>query len=65
MSGKEAKLILLVEDDFLIALDEAAKLEDYGYEVLSAVSGDEALELFRAEPSINLVLMDIDLGRGA
>jgi two-component sensor histidine kinase/CheY-like chemotaxis protein len=56
--------ILLVEDQALIALDEQESLERGGYRVRIAHSGEEAVELFEADGEINLVLMDIDLGRG-
>jgi PAS domain S-box-containing protein len=56
--------ILLVEDDFLTALAEKISLESCGYRVLPASSGQEAVDLFRSDPGIDLVLMDIDLGPG-
>ncbi len=60
-----AKKILLVEDDRLIALTEAKALEDFGYEVLSAYSGEEAVAMALDEGRrVDLVLMDIDLGPG-
>jgi len=39
-------------------------LEKNGYNVVIAVSGEEALSLIRAGEKFDLVLMDIDLGRG-
>ena len=56
--------ILLVEDEVLIAFAEAASIKGFGYEVLTAVSGEEAVELVEKDGQISLVLMDIDLGRG-
>lgn len=58
------KRILLVEDDALVALLESELLQSGGYEVLIAYSGEQALEIFRSEPDLDLVLMDIDLGPG-
>lgn len=54
--------ILLVEDDVIIAENEVLQLKKAGYSVLCASSGKEAIELFKNHPSIDLVLMDIDLG---
>ncbi len=62
--GGRSAMLLLVEDEALIAMAEVARLETYGYEVLLALSGEEAVELFRSNEGIDLVLMDIDLGTG-
>lgn len=56
--------ILLVEDEALIAMSERALLERYGLHVTVVHSGEAALDLFRAGDDVELVLMDIDLGRG-
>lgn len=58
------KKILLVEDESLIALMESELLESGGYEVITALTGEKALEIFEQDHSIDLVLMDIDLGKG-
>lgn len=58
------KTILLVEDQALIAMTQKNQLEKYGYAVGTATSGEKALEAIQASPDIDLVLMDIDLGRG-
>lgn len=60
----QSKTILLVEDDTVVALSEAAILEHYGYIVKTAHSGEEALRFFREGKPADLVLMDIDLGDG-
>jgi PAS domain S-box-containing protein len=64
MDSEGRKTILLVEDEPLIAMGEKVALERYGYRVVTASSGERALELYPADPSLDLVLMDIDLGRG-
>ncbi len=61
---QNSKTILLVEDEALIALSEKRVLEDAGYRAMTAYSGEKALALLEQEPSVDLVLMDIDLGRG-
>jgi CheY-like chemotaxis protein len=39
-------------------------LESFGYRVVTALSGEEAVELVMENDAISLVLMDIDLGSG-
>jgi PAS domain S-box-containing protein len=58
------KTILLVEDEALIAAAEAQAISDFGYEVIMAHSGEEAVGIAGSDPGIDLVLMDIDLGAG-
>jgi PAS domain S-box-containing protein len=64
MGSGNAKNILLVEDEFLIALQEQASLQEYGYTVTIADSGDKAVALMQKPNTIDLILMDIDLGKG-
>jgi len=56
--------LLLVEDDAIIALSEKQILQSHGYDVVISLSGQEAIDTITADPSIELVLMDIDLGNG-
>ena len=57
--------ILLVEDEAIIALAEKRTIEGFGYRVLTAGTGEAAVEISsHADASIDLVLMDIDLGPG-
>ena len=58
------KTLLLVEDEALIAVAQKRSLEKQDYSVIAANTGAKAVELFRNNPSIDLVLMDIDLGPG-
>jgi PAS domain S-box-containing protein len=58
------KTILLVEDEAIIALAEARRIEHFGFGVLRAGCGEEAVGLCLSRRDIDLVLMDIDLGRG-
>jgi len=64
MSDKKAKNILIVEDEAIIAEAEAAMLRKNGYSVLNAYNGDEAVRIAAADPSVDLILMDIALGKG-
>lgn len=53
--------ILIVEDDFLVADQIAAALEEVGYEVVGiAISAEEALEMAQVRPPA-LVIMDVRL----
>ncbi len=58
------KTILLVEDEPITAMVETAALEKYGYKVIPADTGENALEIVGNTPGIDLILMDIDLGVG-
>ncbi len=62
--GEQRKTILLVEDEFLLAMNEKTQLEKYGYAVLIANSGEKAVEFTNEKSSIDLILMDINLGNG-
>jgi PAS domain S-box-containing protein len=53
-----ALLILAVDDDALVLMNTAAMLEDLGHTVLEAASGGEALDIFRREKNIDLVITD-------
>ncbi len=58
------KLILLVEDEAIIAIAQKKTLEKHGYKVITANSGEKAIDVFANDKTIDLVLMDIDLGAG-
>ncbi len=65
MPEDHPKTILLVEDEVLIALGEEQLLRAEGYQVLLAHSGEDAVRLVCAQNKpVDLVLMDINLGRG-
>lgn len=63
MSVDEKKTILLVEDEAIIALTQAKVLEKHGYAIVTADSGQAAIDKVH-EIEIDLILMDIDLGSG-
>jgi len=58
------KTLLLVEDEAVIALAQQKTLQRYGYVVVTALSGEEAIRQVSENPDIDLVLTDIDLGDG-
>jgi PAS domain S-box-containing protein len=67
MGDDRKKTILLVEDDAILAMACARKVRAFGYEVLTAMTGEEAVECVASRGAgggIDLILMDIDLGAG-
>jgi len=59
------KTILLVEDDPITAKIESIQLTNYGYRIIHAPTGEDAISIHHREKhSIDLILMDVDLGTG-
>ncbi|THB67589.1 MAG: response regulator [Spirochaetaceae bacterium] len=56
--------ILLVEDDPITLIVTKKELEAYGYSIISSPNGEDAVQKIKNENSIELILMDIDLGAG-
>lgn len=50
--------VLAVDDDALVLMNTSAMLEDLGHKVLEASSGNQALEILRREPHVDLVITD-------
>ena len=53
--------VLIVEDEFLIRLTLAEALADEGFAVLEAEDGETALALLGGDPSVGLLLTDMQL----
>jgi CheY-like chemotaxis protein len=64
MSSQVKKVILLVEDDIFIGVVEKKIINRLGYEVITANSGEMAVEMALNNEKIDLILMDINLGQG-
>ncbi len=64
MNASGIKKILLVEDSMITSLAEVMMLEKNGYEVIPAPDGESAVEYALNDLTIDLILMDIDLGKG-
>ncbi|MBN2159531.1 MAG: PAS domain S-box protein [Spirochaetes bacterium] len=64
MTEYTEKTILIVDDETLIAMNEARILREQGYTVLVAHSGEDAIQTASQHPIPDLILMDIDLGSG-
>jgi CheY-like chemotaxis protein len=56
--------IMLVEDEAVIALDIAGMLKSYGHHVTTVHSGEKAVEKYSSDNTINMIIMDINLGHG-
>jgi CheY-like chemotaxis protein len=52
---------LLAEDDGLIRMILAEALREYGYKVIEAKNGDEALAVLQAGTRIDLLLTDVQM----
>lgn len=61
MHSDGAKKILIVDPDAAAASATADVLAGFGYDTSSALSGAEALDLFRADARIGLALVDVAL----
>ena len=64
MDDNKQKTILLVEDEFIIATVQSKVIQEFGYNVILSVSGEESVQFAAENHSIDLILMDIDLGSG-
>lgn len=60
----EPVTILLVENEKLSAIIQTRVLENFGYRVRVAPTGEEAVGIALSDPSLDLILMDIELGEG-
>ena len=58
--SSDKKKILVVDDEESIHLLYREELEDEGYQVISAMSGENALKLFESEQP-DLVILDINM----
>ncbi|MCA6124437.1 PAS domain-containing protein [Bradyrhizobium sp. WSM 1704] len=57
-TGLGAAVILLVDDDPLIAMSTTEMLEDLGHRVIGANSGPHALDILRSDQEIDLMMTD-------
>jgi PAS domain S-box-containing protein len=64
MTEQIPKIILLVEDVIEAAKAQKYLLQSYGYEVVIANTGADAIVMACQSTEIDLILMDIDLGVG-
>lgn len=53
---------MIVQDDFLLRMETAADLRQWGYDVVEAFSEAEARRALRGDRRIALVLLDVNVG---
>jgi CheY-like chemotaxis protein len=58
-AARQSALILVVDDDDGVRELAATILGDAGYRVLEAANGQRAIQLFEANPDIDLIFTDI------
>jgi len=63
MIKNKYKTILLVEDEPFTAMAEKTALEKCGYHIITANTDKEAIDVFNENNNIDLILMDINLGK--
>ncbi len=63
MNTEDKKSILLVEKQASTETAEAKILKQSGYDVIIAYDGDEAVKITNENPRIDLILLNIDLGK--
>lgn len=61
---KKKKKLLLVEDDIIFVSKIKLILEKIGYKVIVSNTGKKAINSIKSETDIDLILMDINLGKG-
>ncbi len=64
MKDENQKTIFLVEDEAVISAATEKTLRKFGYNVITAATGEKAVETALNHSKINLILMDAYLGKG-
>jgi CheY-like chemotaxis protein len=60
-SAPERPVILIVEDEFLIRMQTADVIRDAGFEVVEAISADDAILILESRRDIRVVFTDIHM----
>jgi two-component system, response regulator PdtaR len=58
---KSKIVVLVVEDDFLIRMNAADTVRDFGFDVAEAADADEAIKALEDNPDIAVVFTDIQM----
>ena len=64
-NGAHPPVVLVIEDEFFVRSNTVRCLQDAGYDVVEAATGEEAIALCHSATSIDVVFTDINLGGGA
>jgi CheY-like chemotaxis protein len=60
-NGHKARVVLIVEDEFLVRCGVADEFREAGYIVVETPSGEEAIALCKSGTAIDMVFTDINL----
>jgi CheY-like chemotaxis protein len=61
-NGAHPLVVLVIEDELFLRLNIVSCLQEAGYAVVEAVTGEEAIALCHSDTSIDLVFTDVNLG---
>ncbi len=61
MGDVNALKVLVVEDEPLIRLGLASLMEEAGFDALEASSADEAIRIIERDPSLSVIITDVDM----
>jgi CheY-like chemotaxis protein len=64
-NGAHPPVVLVIEDEFFLRLNVVGCLQEAGYAVVEAATGEEAIALCNSDTSIDVVFTDINLGGSA
>jgi CheY-like chemotaxis protein len=61
-NGAQPPVVLVIEDEVFLRLNIVSCLQEAGYAVVEAATGEEAIGLCHSNTSIDLVFTDVNLG---
>jgi CheY-like chemotaxis protein len=61
-NGAHSPVVLVIEDELFLRLNIVSCLQEAGYAVVEAVTGEEAIALCHSDTSIDVVFTDVNLG---
>jgi CheY-like chemotaxis protein len=61
-NGAHSPVVLVIEDELFLRLNIVSCLQEAGYAVVEAVTGEEAIALCHSDTSIDIVFTDVNLG---
>jgi CheY-like chemotaxis protein len=61
-NGAHSPVVLVIEDEFFLRLNIVSCLQEAGYAVVEAVTGEEAIALCHSDTPIDVVFTDVNLG---
>lgn len=60
-SQNRRRVVLVVEDEFLLRMNAVEMIEEAGFDVVEAGNADEAIAILEARPDIHVVFTDIQM----